>query len=131
MYTTVSLHTPAMRFEIDPSVDESELNRRESCERMLLRAPACLLNIAAIDTVMQSRKFFCIWTHLDATTEYAVDGSADETAIYFQRDWGKTGLLHTPYHMLIATPGGRESYYRVRSVAQLGRILTRRGYDKK
>ena len=114
-----------LRFYIDHDMDSAELDRREAYERMFRKAPACLLNIDAIDGVMQSRSFFCISNHVDATVEYAIDGSADDTAIYFQRDWTKVGFLYTPYRMCISEPGAGKFYYKVKTLGQLNRVLMR------
>ena len=114
-----------LRFGIDNDLDEAELGRREAYERMFRRAHASLLNIDAIDAVMKAQGFFNIWSHLDATVEYVRDGSADETAVFFQRDWSKAGFLRAPYRMCIAEPGVGKFYYRVRSLLQLRRVLAR------
>ncbi len=114
-----------LRFCIDHDLDEAELARREAYERMFRRAPARLLNIDAIDAVMRAKGFFHIWTHVDATVEYAMDGSSDATAIYFQRDWAELGLLRAAYRVCISEPGVGKFYHRVRSPVQLRRALAR------
>jgi hypothetical protein len=115
-----------IRFGIDHDMEDAELNRREAYERQIFRrAPACLLNAGRIDGVLQSEGFFCIWNHLDATLEYAVNASVKRTLVYIQRDWSKAGLLHTPYRMCITEPGIGKFYFRVRSVAQVKRALVR------
>ena len=118
------------RFGIDHDMDGAELNRREAYERMFSRAPARLLSAAAIDAVMQQKGFFCLWNHLDATVEYALNASTDTTAVYFQRDWSKTGLLRTPYSMCISEPGVGKFYFRVRSVVHVRRALARWGLGR-
>ena len=125
MYSSDSPDAPPMslRFSIDHDMDSAELSRRDAYEHMFRRAPDRLLSMNAIDAVMDAKNFFCIWTHLDATVEYAIDNSSDETAIYFQRDWTKSGLLRAPYRMCISEPGVGKFYYRVRSVMQLRRAL--------
>ena len=113
----------SLRFGIDHDMDSAELSRREAYEHMFRRAPVCLLSMNAIDAFMDARHYFCIWTHLDATVEYELDNSSSETAIYFQRDWTKAGMLHAPYRMCISELGVGKFYYRVRSIAQLRRVL--------
>ena len=116
-----------LRFGIDHDMDESELNRREAYEIMFRRrALAGLFCLNQIERFMGSRNLFYIWTHEDATFEFAVHSSDDETQVYFQRDWSKRGFLRAPYKMCISDPGlNLRGYYRVRSVAQLKRALDR------
>lgn len=114
---------PTLRFSIDHDTDAAELDRREKYEQMFRRAPVSLLSIDAIDVVMQSMNWFYLWTHMDATVEYAVRDSVDTTQVYLQRDWSKTGFLYVPYRVCISEPGVGKFYYRVRTLAQLKRVL--------
>lgn len=112
----------SLRFGIDYEMEETELNRREACEKMLSGAPKKLMNIDGIHIAMQEKGFFYLQTYLDATVEY-MDESTKDTVIYFQRDWTKRGYLHTPYRMCIFEPGHGTYYYRVRSIGRLKRVL--------
>ena len=112
-----------LRFGIDHNTPDTELSRREKYEQMFQRAPAKLLSIDALDVVMQSMNWFYIWTHMDATVEYASHDPSDNTQIYFQRDWSKRGFLYAPYRVCISEPGVGKFYYRVRTLAQLRRVL--------
>ena len=119
---------PALRFGIDFTADEAELNRREEFERIMFRrAPARLLCLDQIDTHLQTVGFFRIWTHEDATAEYAVSGSSDdETAVFLRRDWAKQGVRHISYLMCITDPVScGKGYFRIRSITQLRRALKR------
>ncbi len=81
----------ALGFGIKTHMRNAELLRRNAYERMFkhtcARSSAKILSKRSIRTVMQSRHCFRIWTHLDATIEYAIDDSENETAFFFQRDW--------------------------------------------
>jgi hypothetical protein len=126
----------ALRFGIKTHMRDAELLRRNAYERMFkhtcARSSAKILTKRSIRTVMQSRHCFRIWTHLDATMEYAIDDSDNETAFFFQRDWSgfvpqrdstKLVFLRLPFRICISEPGVGKFYYRVRSVGQLRRAL--------
>jgi hypothetical protein len=123
---------PSLRWGIDYDTDEAELDRREAYERMFRRmhakgrVPKRMLCLDHIDRFMQTKNFFFMETHLDATVEYRLHESEDETQIYLQRDWTKAGLLCVPYRVCISDPAAHtKTYCRVRSIAQLRRAIER------
>ena len=121
-----------LRWGIDCDITEAELDRREAYERMFRmmhakgRMPKRMLCLDRIDRFMQTKNFFFMETHFDATVEYRLHESEDETQIYLQRDWTKAGLLCVPYRVCISDPAAHtKTYCRVRSIAQLRRAIER------
>jgi hypothetical protein len=117
-----------LRFGIDYDMDEQELDRRQAFEQRMFRRgdiAAKIVCMDALDRSMKKKQFFPLWVHEDATVEYAIHDSIDETRIFIQRDWAKAGFLRAAYKVYVYKPGGRKYYYRVRSVRQFERAINR------
>lgn len=110
-------------FIVDDSVELPEFNRRLAYEKTIGGKFPALMSIDNIDRFMKLNGYFQIHDFSDGSIMYAAEG-ADNTEIYFQRDWAKFGFIRAPYHMYISLGAGVQYFFRVCSIKKINRVIS-------